>query len=418
MKIVMSIRNLAETSGVERVVINLASALCDLGHQVEIACYYKDKHGRVSTFPLDKRIAISYIYPHPDNHTNDKGLRKVIWKWFRHLIVNLRINKQYKDADIFIESDFFLLFPYFKRRGMKYIRIIHVEIAKWKRKNSLFDAVVLLSSSEYERWRNRADNITKIYNFVFLPFESRLKDIIRDSDNSNSALNPYDNLQDFIDSKRLLLTNNIKTHGYNVDSKNNDEYPCATPKSCKIIAVGQMYSEQKGFPRLVSAYSKIAKEFPHCKLEITGKGNEETIMNAQIHSLDMTKYIKLKPFSTNIESVYLQGDIYAMTSYYEGLPMALLEAMSYGLPLIAYEIDTIKDCFAPNPEIRNGISYHKNGILVPNNNETLFCQALKELINNETMRIKMGQQSLILIKNKFSKEVVMRDWQALLESLM
>ncbi|MDY5821287.1 MAG: hypothetical protein SPJ83_00600 [Helicobacter sp.] len=52
MKIVLSIRNLAATSGVERVVVNLASALCDLGHEVEIACYYKDEQDKVSTFPL------------------------------------------------------------------------------------------------------------------------------------------------------------------------------------------------------------------------------------------------------------------------------------------------------------------------------------------------------------------------------
>lgn len=80
MKIVLSIRNLAETSGVERVVANLASAFCDLGHEVEIACYYKDEQNRITTFPIDERVKISYIYPHSDNHIQDNGIRKVLWK--------------------------------------------------------------------------------------------------------------------------------------------------------------------------------------------------------------------------------------------------------------------------------------------------------------------------------------------------
>ncbi len=407
MKIVMSIRNLADTSGVERVVANLASAFCDIGHEVEIACYYKDELNRISTFPIDERVTISYIYPHADNHYHDKGLKKIFWKWFRHLIVNLRINAKYKHADIFIESDFFLLFPYFKRKNMKYIRIIHVEIAKWKKKNNLFDRVVVLSTSEYKKWQAKANNITKIFNFINMPFDTQLPKI---SSNTLSKIdNPYANIAELLHAKQILLQHNLQEHNEAVESIQG--------KNCKIIAVGQMYSNQKGFPRMVSAYSKIAKEFPYCMLEITGKGDKESPMNGQIKELGMQDFIKLKPFTTNIESVYLQGDIYVMTSYYEGLPMALIEAMSYGLPVVAYDIATIRDCFSTNPILKDGIAYHKNGILVPEGNEELLCRALRELISNEAMRLEMGRQSLILARDRFSREVIMQEWQQLLETL-
>ncbi|AQQ59657.1 hypothetical protein XJ32_05625 [Helicobacter bilis] len=106
-----------------------------------------------------------------------------------------------------------------------------------------------------------------------------------------------------------------------------------------------------------------------------------------------------------------------MTSYFEGLPMALIEAMSYGLPIVAYDIGTIRDCFAPNPEIKNGVAYHKNGILVPDGDENLLCEAMRELLSNEAMRLEMGRQSLILAKERFSKEVIMQEWQDLLTAL-
>ncbi|MDY5185813.1 glycosyltransferase [Helicobacter trogontum] len=416
MKIVMSIRNLAATSGVERVVINLASAFCDLGHEVEIACYYKDELNRISTFPVDERVKISYIYPHADNHTQDKGLRKILWKWFRHLIVNLAINAKYTDADIFIESDFFLLFPYLKRKNMKYIRIIHVEIEKWKRKNSLFDSVVVLSSSEYEKWQHKTTKLTRIFNFIPMPFDMKLPQILHTD--SLEACDPYKSVENLIHAKKILLSHNMQIHAASMQTiPQHKTQDSKTIQSCKIIAVGQMQSHQKGFPRMVSAYSKIARDFPHCTLEITGKGHKESPMSDTIKELGLQDFIKLNAFTTNIESVYLQGDIYAMTSYFEGLPMALIEAMSYGLPIVAYDIGTIRDCFAPNPEIKNGIAYHKNGILVPNGNEELLCEAMRELLSNEAMRLEMGRQSLILARDKFSKEVIMQEWQNLLTKL-
>ena len=74
MKIVMSIRHLGTTSGVERVVVNLASAFCDLGHEVEIACYYKSELDKISTFPVDERVSVHYVYPRLNYHANYRGL--------------------------------------------------------------------------------------------------------------------------------------------------------------------------------------------------------------------------------------------------------------------------------------------------------------------------------------------------------
>lgn len=293
---------------------------------------------------------------------------------------------------------------------MKYIRIIHVEIAKWKKKNNLFDKVIVLSSSEYKKWQSHSNKLEKIFNFIPMPLDKiPLESPHKSNLDETQKYNPYENIESLIHAKKTLLQQNIKIHNETIDTNIN---------CCKIIAVGQMYSKQKGFPRMISAYSKIAKVLNNkCRLEITGKGHDETTINALIKSLNMQEYIKLKPFTTNIESVYLQGDIYAMTSYYEGLPMALIEAMSYGLPIIAYNIATIRDCFSTKSQTINGITYHENGILVPEGDEELLCKAIQELVNNRDMRLEMGRQSLILARDRFSKEVIMQEWQKLLEDI-
>ena len=135
MKIVLSIRNLGTTSGVERAVVNLANAFCNLGHEVEIACYYKDEQDRISTFPVDEKVSVHYVYPHLSYHANYIGLKKILWKWFKHIVLNLRINARYTDTDIIIESDFAFFYPRFRVKNTKYIKIVHSVIKKWKKKN-------------------------------------------------------------------------------------------------------------------------------------------------------------------------------------------------------------------------------------------------------------------------------------------
>ena len=94
-----------------------------------------------------------------------------------------------------------------------------------------------------------------------------------------------------------------------------------------------------------------------------------------------------------------------MSSHSESLPMVLLEAASYGLPLIAYDIITIRDCF------------ENNGILVPDNDEIAFCNAFRTLMSDEQKRLEMGQNGIKLVSKRFSKNVVMQQWIAVFDEL-
>ena len=503
MKIVLSIRNLGTTSGVERVVVNLANAFCDLGHEVEIACYYKDELARISTFPVDEKVSVHYVYPHLSYHANYMGPKKILWKWFKHIALNLRINARYTDTDIIIESDFAFFYPRFRVKNTKYIKIVHSVIKKWKKKNNLFDCIVFLNEQELLKWQKSGKYVVKIPNFIpLLPYEDTLPKILESfvkKDNVDSNLHAlikshyeslsnqsfYNDTQSFVIAKSILKawklqnldsinstlnsaahpnlarnleschverseTSNIelkqnlesqpfgRVQGVGVQDNENLESTKTTDSinstnqtiqnlesnnphtKHKLIAVGRMdaVNNHKGFPRLIDAYSKIAHKFPSWQLEIIGQDQgQKALLEKQILDLQMKDYILLKPFTSDMESMYLNADIFVMSSHTESMPMVLIEAASYGLPIVAYDIGTIRDCFAPNPEIKNGVAYHKNGILVPDGDENLLCEAMRELLSNEAMRLEMGRQSLILAKERFSKEVIMQEWQDLLTAL-
>jgi glycosyltransferase involved in cell wall biosynthesis len=96
-----------------------------------------------------------------------------------------------------------------------------------------------------------------------------------------------------------------------------------------------------------------------------------------------------------------------MTSHYEGLSMVLLEAQSFGLPIISF---TCK-C-GPRDIITDGV----DGYLIPENDNELFIQRLLDLMNDETQRKTMGKQA-IASSMHFSKEKIMKRWTELFDSL-
>ncbi|MDY5949767.1 MAG: glycosyltransferase [Helicobacter sp.] len=428
MRILFTLHNVACKGGSERVVINLCNALCEIkGYEISIVSYYTDTSEKEPyAYPINPKVSVSYLHNFDDIHKGYRGLKRILWRWIKPLVINYRMNR-YKDYDIIIESDFAFFYPRFRVKNTKYIKIVHSVIKKWKKKNNLFDCIVFLNEQELLKWQKSSKHIVKIPNFIpILPFEDTLPKVLEsfmkkdDIDSNLHALikSHYEDMLDksfYNDTQRFIIARSILKAWKLQNLESNNPHA-----KHKLIAVGRMdaVNNHKGFPRLIDAYSKIAHKFPSWQLEIIGQDQgQKALLEKQILDLQMKDYILLKPFTSDMESVYLNADIFVMSSHTESMPMVLIEAASYGLPIVAYDIGTIRDCFAPNPEIKNGIAYHKNGILVPDGDENLLCEAMRELLSNEAMRLEMGRQSLILAKERFSKEVIMQEWQDLLTAL-
>lgn len=410
MRILFTLHDVSYRGGGERVVTNLANELCKIkGFEVCVMSYYKNSDG--VAFPLDKRVKLAYLHEFADTHENERGLKRVLWRLTRHFIINLRFNSKFPNYDIVIESHYSMLYPRFKTRGTKYIKIMHMVIKKWKSKNKYYDKIVFLNQAELDKWKVYSDKCIKIPNFLpTMPFKDTL-------DSIESNLKPFTSLSDFIKAREILCDFASK------DSKNTSEITESSAlessdknpqKIKKIIALGRMEAKanHKGFPRLINAFSKIAKDNPNWHLEIIGQDcGQKGILQAQINALNLQDSIILKDFTSNVAATYLGAQIYAMSSHSESLPMVLLEASSFGLPLLAYDIVTIRDCFnTPFNALDSKNGEISNGILVQDNDENAYCKALQTLMNDENLRNEMGQNGINFIKNNFSKEVIIKKW--------
>lgn len=173
-----------------------------------------------------------------------------------------------------------------------------------------------------------------------------------------------------------------------------------------IISVGRL-NEQKGFERLIEAWSYIACQHSDWKLYIYGNGELESFLNLFIQDRNVSDSLFIINPVKNIIDKYLESSIYIMSSRFEGFGMVLVEAMTCGVPVIAF------DCpHGPADLITEG----EDGFLVENGNIQKLAEKISYLIVNESLRIKMGQKARENIK-RYGQDQIMQKWIDLFQLL-
>ncbi|WP_298867511.1 glycosyltransferase family 4 protein [uncultured Gimesia sp.] len=111
------------------------------------------------------------------------------------------------------------------------------------------------------------------------------------------------------------------------------------PPSHIIYGMGRL-SYEKGFDRLIDAFSNLAEKFPNWKLRILGEGPLRESLQATIDERGLQEQIELTGWVENPELYLDQGEIFVLPSRYEGFPNALLQAMSRGLACISFDCES------------------------------------------------------------------------------
>ncbi len=174
-----------------------------------------------------------------------------------------------------------------------------------------------------------------------------------------------------------------------------------------IVTVGRL-EEQKNQELLISAFNDIPKNKRRGYiLEIYGEGARRRTLQDMINRLGLNKNVFLRGKTDDVARVLNNSRIFVLSSLYEGLPNALLEAMALGLPCIS------TDCPCGGP--RSLIKDNENGLLVENKNEGALSEAICKLINNDGLRKKIAKNAL-LIRESNDIIVIVKKWEKIIES--
>lgn len=147
-----------------------------------------------------------------------------------------------------------------------------------------------------------------------------------------------------------------------------------------FIAVGRLVYE-KGHEFLVQAMSTVAGSDPHAIAGICGAGPLQDELQVQIEKLNLQDKVKLLGQWDSIPDLLAASDVFVLPSRWEGLPMALLEGMMAGLPVIATQVEGVDEVVQP------GV----HGLLVPLESPAELAQAILQLLRSPQDRKRMGK---------------------------
>ncbi|MCC6300300.1 MAG: glycosyltransferase family 4 protein [Anaerolineales bacterium] len=153
----------------------------------------------------------------------------------------------------------------------------------------------------------------------------------------------------------------------------------------RLTTLARLYGT-KGLTYLLEALVQVRKKYPHVEAQIYGDGplRPDLLSRAQSLGLDGER-ILAGPFTSreHLARIMAETDVFVMPSILEGQPVALVEAMSYGKPIIATAVGGI-------PEL---ITDGENGLLCPPHNPIALAEKITALIENSTLRNALGRSA-------------------------
>jgi glycosyltransferase involved in cell wall biosynthesis len=170
-----------------------------------------------------------------------------------------------------------------------------------------------------------------------------------------------------------LIPNRVETSRFRAAEPGRD--------GLEVVALGALRPGQKGFDTLLRAWAAVVTVLPDARLAIVGEGSERGSLEALAAALpDGGASVRLPGEESDVPSLLAGSGIFCVPSRWEGLPLAGMEAMSAGLPIVATDIGPWREL----------VDQERHGLLVPVDDEAALSTALLRLLRDPQLRIRMG----------------------------
>lgn len=183
-------------------------------------------------------------------------------------------------------------------------------------------------------------------------------------------------------------------NAYEIEGLNGSfNVPRTEQKGVVFLTAGRL-SVEKAQARLIDAFRQVLQSCPGSQLWIAGEGHERAALENKIEGLDLRDHVHLLGHVKDMPSLYASCDIFVLPSDREGLPLVLLEAGSYGKPVIATDVGGVSEL----------ITHQKSGYLISPQSQGALAFAMKDLALNASKRESMGLALKNVIQNDFSPQ--------------
>lgn len=171
------------------------------------------------------------------------------------------------------------------------------------------------------------------------------------------------------------------------------------------LAIGRL-EEVKDYPTLLRAFALLPQ---NASLTIAGFGAEWFALRKMADVLGIQGRIRWLGFVDNLTPWLQAADAFVLTSLWEGLPVAILEASAYGLPVVATDTAGVRDALPENSETW----------LAPVKNAEALGETMQRMMQlTQEERNKLGEQNFGFAQTRFSLDIILNQWETLYETLL
>lgn len=355
MKILFTVGSLAG-GGAERVVSRIASCMARRGNSVEIFLIAKDD----VDYPLNKEVDVKFINP------------KVQLRGLRYIFRCMEYRKEVKrfNPDVIISFTTAVnLFVLEAMRGTDFKIILS------ERNDPHNDP-------KNVKLRKRRDKVYhKASGIVF---------------QTNDAKSYFSNI---IQKNSTVILNPIEIPFELIGKENKEK---------KIVTVGRL-EPQKNQAILIKAFAQIHKRFPEYKLEIYGEGSLRSELETLIKKEKLDDVVFLMGYSKNILELISTAKLFVLSSDYEGMSNALIEAMAIGLPVVSTD--------HPIGGAKMAIQDRINGILTPVGDCDAIARAVCEILEDEKLSETLSQNA-VHINETLNIDRITEEWMDFIHSIV
>lgn len=339
--------------GAERVVSILSKHYCDMGHSVDICMLLNNEN---DGYIIDNRVNIIDM-----SHSN---ISNTVIKWIRRLKAVRKYIQQCQPN---------IIIPFLAKTNVILIlSLIGINKKVYR----------IIASERIDPYNVKYPWILRrIVNYSY----GKADLVVFQTKRAQSYYSSK------IQKKSVIIGNPI-----NINIKKSD-------KPEKVIVNAGRLEEQKNQKLLIDAFAEVSFKYPQYTLKIFGDGSLRADLQQLIRQHGMQERIVLMGSKKDYLEQLSKAEIFVLSSNYEGLSNALLEAMALGIPCIS------TNCAGSDEVIKNEV----NGILVPKGNQELLARALEKLISNKKLRKKLSEEGQ-KVNEYFGINNIINKWDSVL----
>jgi glycosyltransferase involved in cell wall biosynthesis len=180
------------------------------------------------------------------------------------------------------------------------------------------------------------------------------------------------------------------------------------PADAIVIGTIAVFRFQKRLKEWLEVFKKVSDKYPSVHAIIVGEGNLRPEIEAAIVQLQLKDKVLLAGLQTNVKPWLSAMDIFMMSSVFEGLPIALLEAMSMQCAIVTTDAGGIKEV----------ISNNQHGLMTTVDEWPLLSEKLETLINDKQMLKQLAEKARERVKTHFSMQYMVKELESLYRQIL